>query len=75
MSLFSQKETVKLDIRGMHCEKCVNRVTEALLGAEGVTGASVSLEDNAATVEGHGFEHAALIAAVEAAGFEASVAE
>lgn len=74
MSLFSKKESVNLNVEGMHCEKCVARVSEALEGVDGVTGAQVSLEDNAATVEGHGFETAALVAAVEAAGFKASVA-
>ena len=72
MSLFSKKQTAQLDVRGMHCEKCVARVTEALESVEGVTGADVSLEQNAATVEGHGFAEAELIAAVEGAGFEAS---
>ena len=74
MSLFSKKETVKLSVSGMHCEKCVARVTEALEGVEGVTGATVTLEDESAIVEGHGFETDGLIAAVEEAGFEASVA-
>ena len=74
MSLFSKKETVELDIQGMHCEKCVARVKEALEGVEGVTGADVSLEDHAATVEGHGFDAAALVAAVQATGFEATPA-
>lgn len=72
MSLFSKKETVKLDVQGMHCPKCVARVTEALEGVEGVTGAQVSLEENAAVVEGHGYDVAALIAAVKEVGFEAS---
>ncbi len=71
MSLFSKKETVKLDVKGMHCEKCVGRVTEALQGVDGVTAVTVSLEENAATVEGHGLETDALVAAVKAAGFEA----
>ena len=73
MSLFSKKETVKLAVQGMHCEKCVAKVTEALQGVEGVTGAQVSLEENAATVEGHGFSADALVAAVKEAGFEASL--
>lgn len=73
MSLFSKKETVKLDVKGMHCEKCVAKVTEALEGVEGVTGAQVSLEEEAATVEGHGFDSSALVAAVAEAGFEASL--
>ncbi|MBO7702622.1 MAG: heavy-metal-associated domain-containing protein [Eggerthellaceae bacterium] len=73
MSLFSKKETVRLDVKGMHCEKCVAKVTEALEGVEGVTGAQVSLEEEAATVEGHGFDSSALVAAVAEAGFEASL--
>ena len=73
MSLFSKKEPVKLDVKGMHCEKCVAKVTEALEGVEGVTGAQVSLEEEAATVEGHGFDSSALVAAVAEAGFEASL--
>ena len=75
MSLFSKKETVQLDVTGMHCEKCVARVKEALEGVEGVTGADVSLENNAATVEGHGFEQSALVAAVEEIGFGAALAD
>lgn len=74
MSLFSKKEIANLDVTGMHCEKCVARVTEALEGVEGVTGVEVCLGDNAATVEGHGFDGVALVAAVEAAGFGASLA-
>ena len=74
MSLFSQKETIKLNVAGMHCQKCVTRVTEALEGVEGVTGVNVSLEDNAATVEGRGIDSAALVAAVEAIDFGASLA-
>ena len=71
MSLFSKKETVVLAVRGMHCEKCVARVTAALEAVDGVTGVDVSLEANAATVEGHGMDRAALVAAIEEAGFEA----
>ena len=74
MSLFSKKETVNLDVQGMHCPKCVARVTEALEGVEGVTSVEVSLEENAATVEGHGFEADALVAAIEEVGFGASIA-
>ena len=75
MSLFSKKETVKLDVTGMHCEKCVARVKEALENVEGVTSAEVSLEENAATVEGHGFASDSLVDAIVEVGFGASVAE
>ena len=74
MSLFSKKETVNLGVEGMHCEKCVARVKAALEEVEGVTNAEVVLAKNAATVEGHGIDTAALIAAVEAIEFKASLA-
>ncbi|MDO5117903.1 MAG: heavy metal-associated domain-containing protein [Eggerthellaceae bacterium] len=75
MSLFSKKETVKLDVKGMHCEKCVARVKEALEGVEGVTKVAVDLASDSAVAEGHGFDTAAMIAAIEACGFEAALAE
>lgn len=75
MGLFSKKETVTLSVKGMHCGKCVAHVTEALQGVEGVTNATVTLEDERAVVEGHGYSTDALIEAVKAAGFEASLAE
>lgn len=75
MSLFSKKETVRLDVQGMHCEKCVARVKAALEACEGVTGVDVSLEDNAAMVEGHGMDPAALVAVVVNEGFEAALAQ
>ena len=75
MSLFSKKQTVKLDVQGMHCEKCVARVTEALENVEGATSVEVSLEDNSAIVEGHGMDANALVAAVEAIDFSAALVE
>ncbi len=75
MGLFSKKETTTFAVKGMHCPKCVARVTDALQGVEGVTTATVTLEDEKAVVEGHGYSVDACIAAVKAAGFEANVAE
>ena len=74
MSLFSKKETTNLSVGGMHCQKCVARVTEALQGIEGVTSASVDLDAASAVVEGHGYDADALVAAVKEAGFEAAIA-
>ncbi len=73
MSLFSKKETTTLNVEGMHCQKCVARVTEALEGVEGVTSAKVSLDDANAVVEGHAYDADALVAAVQGAGFGASL--
>jgi copper chaperone len=61
-------------IAGMHCGGCVNSVTRAVSQLAGVHTVEVSLEKNAATVEydGTAIESAAIVAAIEAAGFEAS---
>ena len=75
MSLFSKKETVELSVSGMHCEKCVARVKDALENVDGVTNVDVSLEGNSATVEGHGIDSVALIEAIKAVGFEVALAE
>ena len=73
MSLFSSKESVRLIVEGMHCEKCVARVTEALKQVEGVTDAQVSLEEAGVIIEGHGIDKAAAVDAVEALGFHAAL--
>ena len=72
MSLFQEQETVTLKVTGMHCPKCVAKVRTALEALEGVTKAEVSLEDECAVVTG-GPGVPALVAAVEEAGFEASL--
>ena len=67
--------TKKLEISGMSCDHCVSHVKSALEGVDGVSRADVSLENNEAevsllteVVDGD------LIAAVEAAGYQAAVA-
>lgn len=57
----------------MHCEKCVARVKDALESIDGVTSADVDLDANSAVVTGD-VDAAAMVAAVEALGFGASVA-
>lgn len=58
-------------VTGMSCAACAARVEKAVQGVEGVTSCSVSLLTNAMGVEGSA-EDAAIIAAVEAAGYGAS---
>ncbi len=65
-----QSRTV-LDIDGMTCASCVSRVERALRAVPGVTDASVNLATNRATVMHAGADEAALIAAVQRAGYEA----
>ena len=67
---------VAFDIDGMTCASCVSRVERALRAVPGVVEASVNLAANRATVEHSGADTAALIAAVQRAGYEAhAVAE
>ena len=75
MGLSSKKETANLEVTGMHCMKCVARVKDALEAVEGVTKAEVVLEPGSAKVEGHGFDKAALVPAIEAIGFGATLVE
>ena len=64
-------ETCVLDIDGMTCAACVNRVEKALLKVDGVTTASVNLAAETASVhfDPARVDHAALSAAVTKAGY------
>lgn len=63
---------VTLVIDGMTCASCVARVEKALAHVPGVTGASVNLATEKARIDGAA-PPAALLAAVEAAGYAARV--
>jgi copper chaperone CopZ len=63
-------------VTGMHCGGCVNSVTRAISRVPGVKDVKVSLEMKSATVEydGAAVAPSAIVAAIVAAGFEASAA-
>nr|WP_255720511.1 heavy metal translocating P-type ATPase [Acuticoccus kalidii] len=61
---------VQLSIEGMTCASCVGRVERALRSVPGVLDAAVNLATETARVEGSA-DAAALIAAIEAAGYDA----
>jgi heavy metal translocating P-type ATPase len=65
------EETTELSITGMTCASCVGRVERALLAVPGVIGASVNLATERASVRSWGVPAAALVRAVEDAGYEA----
>jgi len=67
-------QPLELQIEGMTCASCVGRVEKALSAIPGVRGASVNLATERAQVIGAGLDPAALIAAVERAGYSARVA-
>ncbi len=73
--MFGKKEIVTLKVEGMHCMHCQKRVEDALKAVTGVTDVKVSLEDASAavTIRAGKTDAAALMAAVEAVGFKATV--
>jgi copper chaperone CopZ len=67
------KKQVHLEIRGMSCGNCTAAVTKALQSVPGVKKAKVTLDPGGAEVKGRDFDEAALLKAVQDAGFEASL--
>ena len=63
-------DMIELKIEGMMCEHCVGRVKAALEAVDGVKTVEVTLKRKTATVSGSA-EYAALVAAVENAGYKA----
>jgi len=60
-----------IDVQGMSCDGCEETVKDALGDVPGVTDATADRETGSATVEGDA-ERAALVEAVEQAGYDAS---
>lgn len=60
-----------ISVEGMSCEHCEQTVEEALSEVPGVESASADRDAASATVEGDA-DSAALVAAVEDAGYDAS---
>ncbi len=65
----------RLAVTDMTCASCVGHVERALKGVPGVIDASVNLGTESATVTAIGVEPETLVAAVESAGYGASLAE
>jgi Cu+-exporting ATPase len=65
------RHDVVLDIEGMTCASCVNKVESALGRVDGVEGATVNLVTHTATVRSASNELAPLVAAVARAGYGA----
>ncbi len=62
------KKTVLIE--GMMCENCANAVKKALTAVPGILSVSVDLAGKCAEAETEGADDAAILAAVEDAGFE-----
>ncbi|MBU0913030.1 MAG: cation-translocating P-type ATPase, partial [Gammaproteobacteria bacterium] len=68
-------EQIQLNISGMSCASCVGRIEKALAKVDGVEQATVNLATETATVSGLSLVPQQLIAAVEKAGYQASLPE
>ena len=67
-----EDDMLKLKIKGMSCQHCAMTVTKALESVPGVSKVKVSLDDNAAFIDGEA-DTRQLIESVKSAGYEASV--
>ena len=62
--------TVTYLVEGMTCDHCVKSVTSELSGVAGVSGVSVDLGTKRAVVTGENLDDAALVAAIDEAGYD-----
>ena len=64
-------ETRTYAVPGMHCAHCEAAVTAELEEVSGVAAVDVDLETKRVTVRGEGLDDAALVAAIDEAGYDA----
>jgi copper chaperone len=64
-------ETKTYSVPGMHCDHCKAAVTRELEAVGGVDAVEVDLETKLVTVRGGNVDDAALIAAIDEAGYDA----
>ncbi len=62
-----------INIEGMHCEGCSNRLEKVLNSKEEIISAKVSLEDKKAEIKYNGLTEKELIKIIETAGFKAKI--
>jgi copper chaperone len=61
-------------VSGMTCEHCRIAVTDEVARVPGVTSVGVDLETKLVRVHGEGVDHAAVVAAIDEAGYDAVAA-
>ena len=67
--------TLELEVQGMHCASCAAGLTNALKGVAGVADVTVSQLQERARLKGENLDTDAILDAVKAAGFSATVAQ
>lgn len=63
-------EQLTLTVPGMTCGHCVQAVTEGVSPLDGVSGVEVDLDSKQVVVTGTGLDRAAIVAAIDDAGFD-----
>jgi copper chaperone len=66
-------QTKTYSVPGMHCGHCEAAVTRELEGVSGVRTVEVDLEATLVTVGGDGLDEAALVGAIDEAGYDAEL--
>jgi copper chaperone CopZ len=69
------ENTLTLSVEGMHCGACVNRVTSALKGLEGVEVGAVEVGSASVRFDPAKISAKAITAAVDRIGFSARIAD
>ena len=64
-------ETKTYAVPGMHCDHCKAAVSRELEAVTGVERVAVDLETKLVTVRGYALDDAALVAAIDEAGYDA----
>lgn len=65
-------EAVTYSVPGVHCAHCERAITEEVSAVKGVESVEVDLEAKRVTISGSELDDAALRAAIDEAGYEAS---
>lgn len=72
MSQSTEPTTLTYSVPGMSCGHCKSAVTDALTGLAGVQQVEVDLDAKLVRVAGQGLDDAALTAAIDEAGYDAT---
>jgi copper chaperone len=66
--------TLTFTVPGMHCAQCTVAVAEEVERVPGVESVDVDLETKLVRLEGDGIDRAAVVAAIDEAGYDAEAA-
>jgi copper chaperone len=74
LSPHSQTPSMTYVVTGMTCSHCRVAVTDEVIKVAGVTSVTVDLETKLVQIHGHDVEPAAVVAAIDEAGYDAVAA-